>query len=169
MQIAKICNRKEIGRTVGRSLSNLADWNFIRRKLDIAYALRERGLLEKQTACVRNESAQDSKRWRGKLFSPSAKERKKEMRFEITYNDSWSDCDTICAEEDKWFSVPSFDGCSGRCGGGEILDDDDDVIEDDIVLYRNVTYVLRGDTLYAVVGRGRRRREIPWQEYNPEY
>ena len=58
------------------------------------------------------------------------------MRFEITYNDSWSDCDTICAEEDEWFSVPSFDGCSGRCGGGEILDDDDDVVEDDIVLYR---------------------------------
>ena len=84
MQIAKVCNRKEIGRTVGRSLSNLGDWNFIRRKLDIAYALRERGLLEKRTACVRNESAQDSKRWRGKLFSPSAKERKKnEVRDNI--------------------------------------------------------------------------------------
>ena len=89
------------------------------------------------------------------------------MRFEITYTDSYSDCDSISVEEDEEFSIPSFDDVDHPCGGGEIIDDDGEVIEEDIVLYRDVDYVLRDDTLYAIVGR--RRSEIPWNVYNPEY
>ena len=89
------------------------------------------------------------------------------MRFEITYQDSYADCDSIWAEEDECFSVPSFDDVWRPCGGGEIIDDDGEVVEDEITVYRDVTYVLRGDTLYAVVGR--RGKEIPWDEYDPDY
>ena len=89
------------------------------------------------------------------------------MRFEITYQDSYADCDSIWAEEDEFFSVPSFDDVWRPCFGGEILDDNDNVIEDEITIYRDVTYVLRGDSLYAVVGR--RGKEIPWHDYDPDY
>ena len=89
------------------------------------------------------------------------------MRFEITYVDSYADCDSISAEEDEMFYIPSFDDIYRPCGGGEILDDDGEVVEGDITLYRNVTYVLRGTTLYAIVGR--RGKEIPWDEYDPDY
>ena len=89
------------------------------------------------------------------------------MRFEITYVDSYDDCDSITVGEDEVFYIPHLDGASGTCGGGVILDDDDDEIEDDITLYRGVDYVLRGDTLYAIVGR--RRKEIPWDDYLPEW
>ena len=81
------------------------------------------------------------------------------MRFEICYQDSYDDCDSISVEENEVFSIPAFDDVSRPCCGGEIIDDDDDVIEDDIVIYRRVNYVLRGDTLYAI---GKRGREIPW-------
>jgi hypothetical protein len=89
------------------------------------------------------------------------------MRFEITYQDSYADCDRICAEEDEPFSVPSFDDVWRPCYGGEILDDNDNVIEDEIIIYRHVTYILREDNLYAVVGR--RGKEIPWRDYDPDY
>ena len=89
------------------------------------------------------------------------------MRFEITYVDSYADCDSISVEEDEEFSIPSFDDIYRPCGDGEILNDDDEVIKDDITLYRDVVYVLSGDSLYAVVGR--RGKEIPWDEYDPEY
>lgn len=89
------------------------------------------------------------------------------MRFEITYVDSYDDCDTITAEEDEVFYIPHLDGASGVCGGGIILDDDDDEIEVDITLYRGVRYVLRGDTLNAIIGR--RGKEIPWNEYIPRW
>ena len=87
------------------------------------------------------------------------------MYFEITYQDSWDDCDVIHAEEDEFFRIPGLDGASGQCGGGEIFDDDDEVVEDEICLYRGVSYVLRGDTLYAVNDR----REVPWDEFVPPY
>ena len=89
------------------------------------------------------------------------------MRFELTYQDSYADCDSIWAEENEYFCVPSFDDVERICYGGAIIDDNDNVIEDDITVYRGVTYVLRGDTLYAVVGRS--AREIPWDNYDPEY
>ena len=89
------------------------------------------------------------------------------MRFEITYQDSYADCDSILAEEDEFFVVHSFDDVWRPCGGGEILDDNDNVIEDEITIYRGVTYVLRGDSLYAVVGC--RGKEIHWRDYDPDY
>lgn len=91
------------------------------------------------------------------------------MRFKITYNDSWADCDTIIAEEDEVFSIPYLSGSSGVCGGGAILNDADDEIACDITLYRGVAYVLRSDQLYAIIGRGRRSKEIPWSHYIPRW
>ena len=88
------------------------------------------------------------------------------MRFEICYQDSYDDCDSISVEEDEVFSIPAFDDVSRPCYGGEIIDDDGDVVEDRIMVYRCVNYVLRGDTLYAIVGR--RGKEIPWHRFDPE-
>ena len=48
MQIAEICNRKEIGRADCQSLPNLVDWEYVHRKVDIAYTLRERRCSEKR-------------------------------------------------------------------------------------------------------------------------
>lgn len=87
------------------------------------------------------------------------------MTFEIVYQDSYDDCDSISVEEDEEFSIPCFDDVSRPCYGGQIIDDDGDVVEDNIMLYRRVRYVLRGDTLYAI---GRRGREIPWDSFDPE-
>lgn len=87
------------------------------------------------------------------------------MKFEITYQDSYGDCDSICVEEDEVFSIPNFDDVYRPCCGGQIIDDDDDnVVEEDITIYRNKRYVLRGDTLYIKI----RGREIPWDQYYPE-
>jgi hypothetical protein len=87
------------------------------------------------------------------------------MRFEITYQDSYDDCDSISVEEDEVFSIPNFDDVSRPCYDGEIIDDDGDVVEDGIKVYRRVNYVLRGDALYAI---GRRGKEIPWRAFDPE-
>lgn len=87
----------------------------------------------------------------------------------ITCQDGYSNCDSISYDEDEYFSVPSFDDTDrGDDVDFSIEDDGGNVVEEGCV-YRDQTYVLRGEDLYAVVGRGRRQHEIPWQDFVPNW
>ena len=87
----------------------------------------------------------------------------------IVYQDSYSDYDSTSYEDDEYFSVPNFDDVSrGADVSFSIEDDGGNTIEEG-GLFRDQTYVLHGEDLYAVVGHGRRRREIPWRDFMPDW